>query len=821
MIIELLQNMTILMAVAVGLQLLARRLVHRSQTYAALAGLMFGAAGVFGMLTPLQFAPGVIYDGRSVVLSLAGLVGGPVSALMAAIITGAYRLSLGGAGAIVGIMVIAESALLGALLHRLTQRDARWRRPIMLWLTALLVHVLMLATQLILPGGQGWAVIRQIGPAIVGLFPLGFVITARVFQEMDLSVELKTALRTSEAQQRAMIACTPLALYSTDAAGVVRSWNEWAAKIFGWPAEGVLGRPLPVVPGSARTDHHTLARRALEGETIVGQEIVLQRRDGSAFPASLAMSPLKDRQGRILGLVSAVEDITERKATEQELRDNEHRFRSLVEGAPDAIFVQVDWKFAYLNNQALVHFGAASAEELIGQPVMDRFDPDQFEAISARIRGLNENRRAAGPLEQVHRRLDGSLAPCEVSGIPIVYDGRNGALVFVRDISQRKELEQRLLQAQKLEAVGRLAGGIAHDFNNMLQTILGYTELLLQDETDPGQQERLEQVRRGALRSADLTRQLLGFARKQVIKPAQLDLNEAVGEMLKMLQRLIGENIDLLWQPHSEPCPVVLDAAQLDQVLANLVVNARDAIDGVGRITIETAHVDLDGDYCRDHPGFAPGAYEMLAVSDDGAGMDKATLAKVFEPFFTTKDKDRGTGLGLATVYGIVKQNEGFINIYSEVGRGTTVRIYLRRAALGDAAPEPAPAPAPLPRGGGRVLLVEDEPDLLVLCRQLLARLDYSVIAVDHPREAIALVQAGAEPIDVLLTDVIMPGMTGKELYGELRKHVPELRCIFMSGYTSNAIAHHGVLDAGVNFLQKPFSGSELAHKLHEVLGDA
>jgi signal transduction histidine kinase/CheY-like chemotaxis protein len=439
--------------------------------------------------------------------------------------------------------------------------------------------------------------------------------------------------------------------------------------------------------------------------------------------------------------------------------------------------------------------------------------------VTRRIRGLNEDRQAAGAMEQIHVRLDGSQVTSEVSAIPTEYLGKPGGLVFVRDITARKDLEAQLFQAQKMEAVGRLAGGVAHDFNNMLQTILGYTNLAM-EQTDPEDEvhDHLTQVNKAARRSADLTKQLLGFARKQVIEPQLLDLNDGVADLLKMLHRLIGEDIDLLWRPCEEACPVLMDSSQMNQVLANLVVNARDAIPGVGRITIETAHVCFDEEYCRERPGFQVGEYEMLAVSDDGQGMDEETRARAFEPFFTTKGKDQGTGLGLAMVYGIVKQNQGFINVYSEPGQGTTIRIYLK-TARGVAQPVAEPEPAAvLPTGDEVILLVEDELELLKLSQSLLEKFGYKVIAMSDPLEALALAEAGDLDIDLLMTDVIMPNISGKELWDQLRNHMPQLPCLFMSGYTSNVIAHRGVLDEGINFLQKPFSRGELADKLREAL---
>jgi PAS domain S-box-containing protein len=384
---------------------------------------------------------------------------------------------------------------------------------------------------------------------------------------------------------------------------------------------------------------------------------------------------------------------------------------------------------------------------------------------------------------------------------------------------ERKNLQNQLIQAQKMESVGRLAGGVAHDYNNMLSVIVGYSEMALQ-KLDPTDQlyEDLQEIHTAALRSTEITRQLLAFARKQTIAPVALDLNEAVEGMLKMLRRLIGEDIDLAWMAETGLWPVKMDPSQVDQVLANLCVNARDAIDGVGRITIETDKAIFDEAYCADHPGFIPGEYVLLAVSDDGCGMDHETVNKIFEPFFTTKEVGQGTGLGLSTVYGIVKQNNGFINVYSEPGKGTTFKIYLaRHTDLAHMEPREKPVGVPLGQGE-TILVVEDEASILKLAKRILEELRYTVMTAENPSQALHLAEGRPNEIDLLITDVVMPEMNGKELSYRLRELYPGLKTLFMSGYTANVIVHRGVLDEGVNFIQKPFSSESMARKVREAL---
>jgi signal transduction histidine kinase/CheY-like chemotaxis protein len=384
---------------------------------------------------------------------------------------------------------------------------------------------------------------------------------------------------------------------------------------------------------------------------------------------------------------------------------------------------------------------------------------------------------------------------------------------------ERQKLQAQLNQAQKTESVGRLAGGVAHELNNMLSVILGHTELAL-EQVDPAQPllANLQAIRKAAERSANLTRQLLAFARKQIVAPKVLDLNETVEGMLTVLRPLIGEDIDLAWLPAAGLWPVKVDPSQIDQMLANLCVNARDAITGVGRVSIETGNVVFDDDFCAKHVGFLPGEHVLLAVSDDGRGMDKETLGHLFEPFFTTKGVGQGTGLGLATVYGSVKQNNGFINVYSEAGKGTTFKIYLpRHAAKAEQIGQESPT-APAARGHETILLVEDEPAILKMTTTMLERLGYCVLAASTPGEAMRLAKQHSSEIHLLMTDVVMPEMNGRDLARNLGSLYPDLKRLFMSGYTANVIAQRGVLDEGVHFIQKPFSTLDLATKVREAL---
>jgi two-component system, cell cycle sensor histidine kinase and response regulator CckA len=393
------------------------------------------------------------------------------------------------------------------------------------------------------------------------------------------------------------------------------------------------------------------------------------------------------------------------------------------------------------------------------------------------------------------------------------------ALREAEERTERKKLEDQLRQAQKMEAIGQLTGGIAHDFNNMLTVIVGYSDLTLQKlRTNDPLRSDIEQVKLAGERASVLTRQLLAFSRKQVLQPKVLDLNAVLTNLDQMLQRLIGEDIDLITMPEPGLGRVHADPGQIEQIIVNLAVNARDAMPQGGKLTIETANVELDESYARQHGPVKPGPYVMFAVSDTGCGMDRETQARIFEPFFTTKEPGKGTGLGLSTVYGIVKQSGGYIWVYSEPGRGTTFKIYLPRVEAVAEAVKPRRKAARTVRGSETILLVEDDHAVRTLIRSTLQAHGYTVLETDHGKHAIQVCSQHAGPIHLMVTDVVMPEMSGRELAERLKPSRPNMQVLFMSGYTDKAIVHHGELDPGTPFLQKPFTPDVLARKVREVL---
>jgi PAS domain S-box-containing protein len=511
---------------------------------------------------------------------------------------------------------------------------------------------------------------------------------------------------------------------------------------------------------------------------------------------------------------------SEKIRAEEARRQSEERYRTLVEGVRDVIFALSPEGSITSLNPAFETITGWRREEWVGQPfeklVHAEDLPFALELLGRVVRG---DLRAVSQFRVATAKDEYRMG--EFSATPQLLEGRLiGILGIGRDVTERVQLEQQLRQAQKMEAVGRLAGGIAHDFNNILTAITGYADLLLEDlrPTDSRHQDVAE-IRKAADRAAGLTRQLLAFSRQQVLQPSVIDVKTLVGDLEKMLGRLLGEDVELGTRLAPDTGRVKADAGQLEQVLMNLAVNARDAMPDGGKLTLETSNVDLSEEYAADHYPARPGPYVMIAVTDSGTGMSEETQAHMFEPFFTTKEKGKGTGLGLATVYGIIKQSGGFIWVYSELGHGTTFKIYLPRVGeSADLAKGPAPARARAARGSETVLLAEDEAPVRAVARQVLERQGYTVLEAPSAEAALDIATRYSGAIHLLLTDVIMPGLSGRELATRLADLRPEARVIFMSGYTDDAVTRHGVLEPGLAYLQKPFTPDALGQKVREVL---
>jgi PAS domain S-box-containing protein len=576
---------------------------------------------------------------------------------------------------------------------------------------------------------------------------------------------------------------------------------------------------------AAVTEHH--ARLASGKKSLATLEYRMRHASGEwRWLRSRDVPFSKKPDGTVRSILGSTDDVTEQRRVLAVLRESEHKLREILNASPfpTALVDLKEENILFWSDSAQRKFGhtppTATEWYRLAYP-----DPEVRAEAMARWRSCMEVAVASDhPVNAGEYPItcaDGRVLTCELYAMVM----SSNLVVTLADVTERKQMEaerqrlqSELFQAQKIESVGRLAGGVAHDFNNMLGVILGQTELAM-DSMDPSHPlyADIQMIRKAAERSADLTRQLLAFARKQTVAPKLLDLNETVGGMLKIIRRLIGENIQLSWVPGQDVGMVKIDPSQLDQILANLCVNARDAFSAAGRLTIKTGCTTFDENTRSVHPSIVPGEYVYLSVSDDGCGMDSETLSHLFEPFFTTKETGKGTGLGLAMVFGIVRQNNGFIDVQSKPGQGTTFTIHLPRHAKEEQAQEVAALRSTTPQGE-TILLVEDEVSMRRIAVRMLKRLGYSVIDASGPAEAIRIAKEYAGQIDLLLTDVVMPEMNGRELVKNLLASYPKLKHVFMSGYTADVIAHHGVLDEGVEFLEKPFAMDVLAAKLREVL---
>jgi two-component system, cell cycle sensor histidine kinase and response regulator CckA len=569
-----------------------------------------------------------------------------------------------------------------------------------------------------------------------------------------------------------------------------------------WLNECVASKEVQLSPNEYRIVHK-------DGQTIHVRTVgIIQRMPGASVK-----------------VFATVQDITERKEAEQALRESEARFRTIVEKVNDGSDIHdAQGKIMDVNENACKMLGY-TRQELLGASLGVIDGPKNTRQLHQRMQILVEHDDII--FEGEHVRKDGQVVPVEISSKCVDREGAFIIQSFVRDVTDRKraekkqqKLQEQLAQAQKMESIGRLAGGVAHDFNNNLGVILGNAELALDGIGDSSHilYDHLIEIQEAARRSADLTRQLLAFARKQTIAPRVININTAVQGMLKMLERLIGEDINLVWLPDKDIWPINIDPSQVDQLLANLCVNARDAIDGVGKIIIETSNISFNAVFNADRAGFIPGDYVVIAITDNGVGMGRDVREHLFEPFFTTKGVGQGTGLGLATVYGIVNQNRGFIDVDSNPGKGTVFNIYLPRHE-GLVVSEPVSGKDIIQDGQNMtVLLVEDEPAILKVAHSMLRKLGYRVLSATKISEAIRAATEHEGKIDLLITDVIMPEMNGRDLAAQLQQLNPELKVLFMSGYTADVIAHQGILDEGTNFIQKPFTIRSIADKIKEML---
>ena len=641
-------------------------------------------------------------------------------------------------------------------------------------------------------------------------------------RDVTAARETELALRESEARQQRAVENAPFPIMIHAEDGEVLVVNRTWRRLTGYD------------DGEVRTIHDWTARINAEGHDVVREAFAelfeasgrvtegvhtVTRSDGSRRLWDFSSSPLGTLpDGRRL-IMSIAADLTERIEASAE---RDLLMTAIEQLGETVVITDADGTIEYVNRAFEETTGYGRDEAAGRNPHIVKSGDHDAAFYDDLWSTISSGKTWQGQIR--NRRKDGTPFTEDTTISPV--RDESGAIrhyVAVKsDITARLDLEEQLRQSSKMESIGRLAGGVAHDFNNMLTVILGHAELAL-DRVEPSTpvHDGLVEIRQAAERSAELTRQLLAFARRQVAQPKPVCLNDRVGGMLQMLRRLIGEDIELAWRPEDGLEDIRIDPGQVDQILANLCVNARDSIDGVGRMTIETRNVTLDDAYCRAHAGVEPGRYVTLAVTDDGRGMDPETRSRIFEPYFTTKATGKGTGLGLATVYGIVQQNQGFIHVYSEPGEGATFRIHLPVCAPSEERPADE-GKRSIPQGRGEtVLLVEDQPPILELGAEMLRLLGYSVLPVGEPAAALRIAGEAATAIDLLITDVIMPEMNGAQLVEGFRALRPDTPCLYMSGYTADAIAQRGLTEEGVHFLQKPFLLEDLAVRVRTAVDSA
>jgi len=634
----------------------------------------------------------------------------------------------------------------------------------------------------------------------------------------------------------------PDAVVAVNRQGVIVQVNSQTEAMFSYTRAELIGQGIEIlVPERQRGDHHR-HREEYHAKPKIrrmgsGLDLYGRRRDGSEFPVEISLSPVSTGNGESgngMVVLSVIRDISDRKRIEnelrraneeierrksRELRDSQNRMSLIVDSSQDAIIGKtLDGVITHWNKGA-EHMYGYTPQEIIGRNITTLCPKDRIAEISGILAKIRSGERVEY-FESVRIAKDGKRLNVSVSISPIVdQEGRVvGASSIARNITGQKKVEEQLRQSQKMEAIGRLAGGVAHDFNNLLGIVTACTELL-RGRVDGEGLEYIENIQEAAKRGASLTRQLLAFSRKQVVQTQILDLNERLKEVIKLLHPLMGDDVEISLLPRTPSAVIEADPGQLDQVVMNLAVNSRDAMPRGGRLIIETGVFDFDEAFAREHATMKPGRYVVLAISDNGTGMDEATRLRIFEPFFTTKEMGKGTGLGLATVYGIVKQSGGDIWVYSEPGRGTTFKIYFPSAEQKlDAGQEKKAELLPARREGITILLAEDDTVMRRLTKKMLEEHGYKVIETEDGQSALDVIKANHTRIDLVLTDVVMKGISGPELVLQLMDSHPEMKVVYMSGYTGELVANKGP-ESGIRLLEKPFTRASLLSVIDAALG--
>ncbi|MBI1388962.1 MAG: PAS domain S-box protein [bacterium] len=809
MIITLIDNICLLLAMSICHAFVLRHCRKGTLQYQLIAGGLFGLTAVAGMMNPFILAPGIIFDGRSMICGLAGLFGGPVTALLVCVIAGGYRAYVvGGGGVLMGLLVVLMTSWLGVVFHYLVKQRPQRLNELNLYLFGLLIHAVMIGLMLFLPANVRFEVFRRITLPVMILFPIGTVLIGKLLRDQEIFVYIRNQVAEGERRFHEALINLPFPAVIHDENGKIvfinRLWTELSGyshseipTIDDWVELVYEDRKSEIRSGIAAL--YQYENRIQEGSFFI------KSKSGEKRIWDFNSVPLGRDENGTRRVMSVAVDVTEK-------HDREELLKAVFDNAPVMINIFApDGRCVFVNDAWQKTLGF-SLEDINSPGFFEKMypDPETLDRLNQAIRKAERKWNTYRTLTANGSVLDTMWMTTRLS---------NGYMMGIGlDISELKLLQQQLLQSQKMESIGRLAGGVAHDFNNILTAIIGYTEFATNkvDSDHPAHGDLIE-IGKAADRAVHLTRHLLAFSRKQILQTKVIDLNELIVDLDKMLRRLIGEDIEYVTLTSPELWRIKTDPGQVEHALTNLVINARDAMPSGGKLTIETRSVHLDETAVKKHLDIPSGDYVMLAVSDTGVGIPPNLLEKIFEPFFTTKGKGKGTGLGLSTVHGIVKQSGGDVTVYSEPGAGTTVKMYFPRVDESPRIEKPHVMQIDRYRGDETILLAEDDELVRSMIGQTLGAAGYKVISASYATEAIEIFDRTTK-IDLLITDVIMPQVSGKELAETLQNKQPGLKTLFISGYTDNAIVHHGVLDEGVHFLQKPFTSQQLLKTVRELI---
>ncbi len=822
MLMTLIHNVTLLVALSVlwtPILLLRKKYTN---LYRILSGILFGFSAIAAMMTPLNFAPGIIYDGRSVVIALSALYGGGIASLIASLIAAAYRIWLGGSGIYAGVASIAVSAIIGLFVRR-KYRNQPTNIPIQnIVIFSFIVHIVVLLCQLLLPWPMGIEVMKKIGLIYLLTLSGGLAAIALSFSSIETRTIALQQLHASADFLQDILSVSPSILFTVEIPKGNIIWISPNVKdVLGFhPFEAVDQEWL--LRRCHFDDREKLAQvlNSLCERENADIDIKFYHKSKGELLLNIKFRTLsRNSDGRKLS-VASITDITRPANLLRQLSESEELFQLIFNNAPVGIFSFNSKAELTALNDNFVNIIGSSRETILGLKLLELPDPRARDALTRCLNG------ELVTFEGVYQSFSANKST-HVRAIfsPLILDGKTiGGIAIVEDISekikieaQQKKLEEQLRQSQKLEALGRLVGGIAHDFNNILSIISGYTELA-KEKKRMGKEIgiELEEIQHAVERSTEIIRQLLTFTRHKQIQPERIRLNDIINQSRKMLSTLIGENIELRLNLEENLHYISIDRAMFIQILTNLSSNSRDAIKDIGIISISTQNKYLDSDFCSLHPQANPGEYVLFKFSDNGCGMSKEELDKIFEPFFTTKEVGKGTGLGLSIVYGIVQQFKGFITVYSEPRNGTTFNIFFPKYCEETAALEQKEREIQKNPESKSIILVEDDSVILKMIEKMLSSLGQSIHSFNNPTDALLFLEENTSHADILMTDIIMPGMNGKELYEKAKKILPALKVIYISGY-SDGIIEEIKEDSSTYFIQKPFTIEDIKKALNFI----